>query len=80
MRPIIHFWSLPLIAYTDSTDLPFGMHPWYFEGGKCSDEGSTMRNLLLHLTVDQPGHFCCGDGSCISSEFVCDYNQHCIDR
>ena len=43
-------------------------------------ETSSSRELLLHRTVPQPGHFCCGDGTCISSELVCDNNQHCEDR
>ena len=68
-----------LLAYTNTTQLPLGLHTWHFEeGADCGDMSS--RELLLHRTLPQPGHFCCGDGSCISSELVCDNNQHCEDR
>ena len=71
-----------LLAHTkDSAEFPIGRRSWYFEpaGNVSKCEGSS-RDLLLHLSVEQPGHFCCGDGVCISSELVCDNNQHCNDR
>ena len=69
-----------LLAFTNQTEFPVGSHPWKFLDEKCVDGESTWRMLLLHKTVEKPGYFCCGDGSCISSEFVCDNNQHCDDR
>ena len=43
----------------------------------CSDPGKNYCALNLHLDVEQPGNFCCGDGTCISSELVCDNVAHC---
>ena len=71
-----------LLAHTNhSAEFPIGIRSWYFEaaGGISECEG-TSRDLLMHLSVEQPGNFCCGDGVCISSELVCDNNQHCNDR
>ena len=70
-----------LLAYTNYSEFPVGIHSWYFEaiGGQSECEG-TSRDLLLHLSVEQPGTWCCGDGACISSELRCDNNQHCHDR
>ena len=42
--------------------------------------GQTSRSLSLHVAAEQPGHFCCGDGLCLSSNMVCDGNQDCADR
>ena len=72
-----------LLAYTTSiSEFPIGSHPWYFVDvdNPCTDKNVTWRMLLLHLTVEEPGHFCCGDGKCIDSDYVCDNNQHCDDR
>ena len=69
------------IAYLDGTnDYPFGKHKWYFTNSECKDPGKGFRTLLLHQEVDQPGKFCCDDGKCIDSQFVCDNNQHCDDN
>ena len=68
-----------LLAHTETSELPIGTHAWFFEE-KCSEFNKTYRNLLLHLNVEQPGNFCCGDGSCISSEEFCDQKIHCPDR
>ena len=29
--------------------------------------GQQVRSLNLHLEVEQPGHFCCEDGTCVDS-------------
>ena len=42
--------------------------------------GQTYRSLSLHVAEAQPGHYCCGDGLCLSSNMVCDGNQDCADR
>ena len=42
--------------------------------------GQTYRRLSLHVAETQPGHYCCGDGLCLSSNMVCDGNQDCTDR
>ena len=71
-----------LLAWTRNTsEFPIGRRSWYFEDvGRLSECENTSRDLLLHLVVEQPGNFCCGDGVCIDSELVCDNNQHCTDR
>ena len=30
--------------------------------------------------MEQPGYFCCGDGSCVDSELVCDNVAHCQNK
>ena len=72
--------NMTLLAHTKTSELPIGTHKWYFEGNVCSEVNETYRNLSLQLNVEQPGNFCCGDGSCIRSEDVCDNNLHCSDR
>ena len=47
---------------------------------KCTDQGVPWRLLNLHIEVDQPGHFCCDDGKCIKSQYVCDNVKHCDDK
>ena len=71
-----------LWAHTKNlSEFPIGRRSWYFEAaGGLSECENTSRELLMHLSVEQPGNFCCGDGVCISSELVCDNNQHCNDR
>ena len=52
-----------------SSNFPLGLHTWQFLHTNCSDRGSNLgqRSLSLHLDVEQPGHFCCDDGTCIDS-------------
>ena len=74
-------YNRTLLAFTNQSEFPIGRHLWYFvEGNACSEINETYRFLSLHLNVEQPGSFCCGDGSCISSDDVCDTNLHCPDR
>ena len=76
--------SQSMVGYmTEETDLqpfPLGLHPWIFPGNKCTDLNQTHRALSLHLDLEQPGHFCCHDGSCIDSEMVYDEFLDCKDR
>ena len=44
-----------------------------------NEQNMMVRPMNLHLSVDRPGNFCCSDGTCISSELVCDGNQDCSD-
>merc|ERR1712079_343568 len=55
---------------------PIGLHKWYFNLS-CHDHGKAYRTLHLHLEVKQPENFCCFDGSCINSDFVCDGTADC---
>ena len=73
-----------VIAYTkaNSSKPPIGANKWIFSNGKCQDEtrkegNDEFRTLHLHLEVEQPGYFCCSDGYCIKSEFVCDGTANC---
>ena len=60
--------------------LPTGKRKWTFHQANCSSNPSVpWREMNLHLSVNQPGHFCCGDGTCISSELRCDNNHDCVD-
>ena len=60
--------------------LPIGQRKWTFHGTNCRTNSSVAwREMNLHLAVVQPGHFCCGDGTCISSELRCDNNHDCVD-
>ena len=40
---------------------------------------SDFKLLHLHLKVQQPGKFCCNDGFCLESKYVCDKLPHCED-
>ena len=57
-----------------------GVHHWYFLDSACRDENVPWRSLNLHTSVEQPGHFCCEDGNCIKSGYVCDNVKHCEDN
>ena len=57
------------VIATPENNFPLGRQPWFLDS--CKDpETSSTRTLSLHLDVEQPGHFCCDDGSCIDSEMV----------
>ena len=58
---------------------PLGLHPWYFLVSNCTDPGLQSRSLSLHLEVEQPGQFCCDDGTCILSQLVCNSVPDCPD-
>ena len=69
-------------AMNSSIGFPLGTFPWYFNdtNSTCTDHDNTStRNLNLHLQVDRPGKYCCGDGVCLDSELICDGNRHCDD-
>ena len=63
----------------ETVKFPIGLHKWYFLNKTCKEDfaNSNYRFLKMHLDVDEPGHFCCNDGFCIKSEFVCDDIHHC---
>lgn len=79
---IVFTMNRTLLAFSTETqrEFPVGTHPWFFVNNTCHENGTDWRLLLLHEAVEQPGNFCCRDGSCISSEKVCDHNPHCEDR
>ena len=69
---------LAFMLQNKETDFPIGIHRWNFTEN-CTDPGKEFRTLNLHANVDQPGHFCCGDGSCIKSKLVCNHFPECED-
>ena len=75
---LVDSFSKEVLAYMNGTSqIPFGMNPWHFPVSKCSDEGKNYRTLIFHKYVEQPGHYCCNDGTCFTSEYVCDGANHC---
>ena len=76
---IVHSVSNKTLAFTKTgtSKLPIGNNRWYFTQSNCSDEGKEYRTLNLLQDAEQPGNFCCYDGTCFSSEFVCDGTLHC---
>ena len=78
--------SLAVLTGPQPKFFPLGDHLWEFTLSSCTDpgeegrDGGRRRTLNLHAALDQPGHFCCGDGSCLSSNSVCDGRQDCQDR
>ena len=71
-------FSKEILAQMNGTSqMPLGMNQWHFPQSKCSDEGKDYRTLSFHKYVEQPGHYCCNDGICFTSEYVCDGAQHC---
>ena len=57
---------------------PIGTFQWYILDADCADNDNTRsRSLNLHYQVKRPGHFCCDNGVCINSDFVCDGNINC---
>ena len=71
-----------VLAYMDQSDehFPTGTHHWYFEDVECTDPGQQWRSLNLHMDVKKPENFCCHDGTCISSELVCNKFADCEDK
>ena len=69
-----------LVATMDKTiGFPLGTFPWHILDVNCTDDDASTRRLNLHLQVDRPGKYCCGDGVCLDSEIVCDGNRNCED-
>ena len=62
-----------------SSGFPLGRHKWRFisSSSRCRDGEENYRSLNLHIDVQQPGQFCCDDGTCIDSELVCNNNPDC---
>ena len=64
-----------------SLGFPLGRHKWRFVSSTCRDDDEeNFRTLNLHIDVQQPGQFCCDDGTCIDSELVCDNNPDCLAK
>ena len=69
-----------LVATMNKTiGFPLGTFPWNITDVDCTDDGLITRRLNLHLQVDRPGKYCCGDGVCLDSKIVCDGNRNCDD-
>ena len=69
-----------LVATMNKTiGFPLGTFPWNITDVDCTDDGLVTRRLNLHLQVDRPGKYCCGDGVCLDSKIVCDGNRNCED-
>ena len=84
-RELVSTVNNSLIAFTNETPEkpPIGTNKWLFSfpHKNCQDvAGAQFRTLHLHLEVEQPGTFCCFDGSCIKSDFVCDGFSDCQDE
>ena len=77
---IVNTFNNSLIAVMDGLDsFPLGINRWQFLQTNCTDPGFRWRTASLHRRVERPGMFCCGDGTCLDSDKVCDINQHCLD-
>ena len=75
--------STEVLAYMiqeEGGSFPIGKHFWRFTAGNCSDPGSQERSLNFHRDVEQPGQFCCDDGTCLDSQLVCNNFADCQDR
>ena len=68
------------LATLNTDTFPIGQNQWLFEQNICRDRNETFRTMNLHLDVPQPGAFCCEDGMCIPSEFVCDNIPQCNNK
>ena len=75
---IVNTFSGEILAYMNGTSkIPFGFNHWYFPQSNCISEGKKFRTLNFHKYVEQPGYYCCHDGTCFTSDFVCDGARHC---
>ena len=70
---------LAFMGSTNTAEFPIGVNHWYFLDTNCTDPGQQVRSLNLHLEVEQPGHFCCDDGTCVPSQLVCNHFSDCQD-
>ena len=67
--------SLILKTFSHTTpNIPIGINEWTFPADGYE---RTPRMLNFHKYVDQPGNYCCNDGTCFTSELVCDGISHC---
>lgn len=70
-----------LLAYSEHyIRFPIGTHQWKIIEENCVEGNDSWRALLLHAAVYEPGHFCCANGHCFDSEFVCDLASDCDDN
>ena len=75
------FTNKTLAFMNESTSIPLGINNWYFTKSYCAnfEQMSTCeekRQLNFHKYVE-PGNFCCNDGTCFTSEHVCDGTYNC---
>ena len=69
-----------VLAFMNSSKkLPIGEQPWYFVQ-ECKEHDKPWRLLNLHKDVKFPGHFCCKNGQCLETKYVCDTIPHCNDK
>ena len=61
----------------DTVKFPIGLNKWYFLESHCKEADRDYRLLRLHLDVPEPGYFCCDDGYCDRSQYVCDDFPNC---
>ena len=71
----------PVLAFMEPHhhNFPLGLRRWRFLDTNCSDHQDEARSLLLHRDVEQPGEFCCDDGTCLDSLLVCNNFPDCQD-
>ena len=75
---IFDTFSKEILAYKNGTsEIPIGINKWIFIKSKCADSGEIYRTLNFHKYVEYPGNFCCNDGTCFTSEHVCDGEHNC---
>ena len=75
---ILDSFTNEILAYMNGiSQIPLGKNQWHFPLSNCSDKGKDYRTLIFHKYVEQPGHYCCNDGTCLTSKYVCDGVQHC---
>ena len=78
LRNANNLWALStidgeVVFSKNGREMPLGINNWKKE----TIDGDVR--LMLHRTISQPGHFCCDDGTCISSDLVCDSVLNCPD-
>ena len=76
LRNINNIWALStidgeVVFSKNGREMPLGINNW--------TKGAIDVRLMLHKSILQPGQFCCDDGSCISSDLVCDSVLNCQD-
>ena len=78
---ILNLINNKIEAFSNETsEFPIGAFPWFFtDESNCSDPNQEWKTLKFHLKMEMPGHFCCDDGICFSSNWRCDGDNDCAD-